>query len=58
MQSMRQNSGSQGISYTLDRKRTQNEEEIFARSIFISGLNYDSTEQEIKEVFEQCGEIE
>ena len=34
------------------------EDEVFSRTIFISGLNYDSTEEEIKEAFAPCGPIE
>jgi RNA recognition motif-containing protein len=55
------NSGYQqnkGISYSLGGPRARNEEDIFSRSIFISGLNYDSTEGEIRGAFQACGEIE
>lgn len=50
--------GRKPISYTMDRSRSKNEEEIFSRSIFISGLNYDSTEPEIRSAFGNCGTIE
>ena len=32
-------------------------DELFSRSIFISGLNYDSREEDIYHLFSQCGEI-
>lgn len=47
------------INYGLGKRGPMgNADELFSRSIFISGLNYDSREEDIFHLFSQCGEIQ
>ena len=47
------------INYGMNQRSSQQgqTDELFSRSVFISGLNYDSREEDIRGLFSQCGEI-
>lgn len=47
------------INYGMNQRSSQQgqNDELFSRSVFISGLNYDSREEDIRGLFSQCGEI-
>lgn len=42
----------------LDKKKDKKQEEAAVKDVYVSGIPYDATEQQLRDIFEDCGNIE